>query len=420
MPAKLKLANNADCRGEIHALRRADTADDVGAELSDSERTALLAEVRGNPSTTRKVVVVATTYLQGEEPNHNFIRFRDGALGKIARSFKGAPFLRDHAQRDFLARGGTIVDSELVELSSGRKAFRQTVELVKPWAVEAALDGTLDRFSIGWRPTGPINCTICGEAYERGFFGVFPSCDHELGKTYEVKKADRICEAEFSAAEGVELSGVSVPAVDDTSVDEIREALAALDPAFPQWAARSALPNKEQPMNLAAIAIALGLAGTVDESTVLAEIGRRETLLEAERRGRADAEARLAAAQERESTARREAVMARALREGKVRPNSPLAEKLAALSATSIDMAEALVTDLPRIQPVGAPLLSSQPAPAGGRGAETSAESLTDEEQAVMAQLNAGGAGLTPAAMVKARSMAAPQLPAALARGERG
>jgi hypothetical protein len=386
VPLRLRL--NADCPGRIHTLRRAGSAD----ALSAAELSALLADVRGNPGSTVRLAVDATTYLQGAEPNHNFIRFREGSMRALARSFVGRPFLRDHNTHDFTARGGTITASELVEAGDGTRAIRQTIELVKPWAVEAALDGTLDRFSIGWRATGPVTCTVCDAPYLHGYW---PTCEHRLGETYEVRKVSRLAEAEFSASEGVEVSGVSVPAVENTSIDAIRAALAVGDvdvemlrEAVKAFAADGGAISiqGDSPMNFAAIAKALGLAVTVDESTILAEIGRRETLLEQERTVRAEVETRLAAAEERENATRRAAVMDRALREGKVRPNSPLAEKLAALAVRSIEMAEATVTDLPRITPVGAPMQSAEPAPTGAAAAAAGAV-LTDSDAEVARQL---------------------------------
>jgi hypothetical protein len=371
-----------DCAAEIFSLRAAGDEE----SLTKAQREALLADVRGNPGSTAKIRIEAVTYLQADgAPNRNHVRFREGAMRAIAKSFRGAPFLRDHNQREMLARGGTVVDSQLVEREDGSKGFVQTIELTKPWAIEAALDGTLDRFSIGWRATGPVTCTICSAEFESGFFGLAPTCDHEPGQTYEVRGgAQRLCEAEFSAAEGVECSGVSVPAVADTGIESIRVALAAGDPELLR-AFTSAIQEKESSMK--AIATALGLAATVDESTILAEVEKRNALLDAERKARVEAEAHLAAAREAAAQARRTELAARAIREGKVIPGSPMAGTIERLALTSLECATDLVDQLPRLTPVGQGLLSAQPpAPVD------SAAALSETDRKVCAQLK-----LTPA-----------------------
>jgi hypothetical protein len=362
------------CAAEIEVGHTYGLRSGAGERLSPTQVSALLADVRGNPGTTAKIQIDAVTYLQEDgKPNRNFVRFRDGAMRSVAKSFIGAPFLRDHNQRDLLSRGGTVIDSQLTETDAGVRGFHQTIELVKPWAVEAALDGTMDRFSIGWRADGPVTCSICGEAYADSWFGPMASCDHELGKEYETRGGVmKIAQAEFSGAIGVECSGVSVPAVADTGIEGIRIALAAGDrttlaqlqeaiAAFGRTGG-AVFPVPLEESEMKAIALALGLAATVDEATILAEVQKRETLLEAERRGRIEAEARLAAALEVASAQRRTDLAARALREGKIRPNSDLAAKIDQLALANIEAAEALVNELPRVTLAGAPLLSTQPA----------------------------------------------------------
>lgn len=348
--------------------------------------------MRGNPGSTASVQIVATTYLQADDkPNRNFVRFREGALRAIAKSYQGAPFLRDHNSRELLARGGTIIESEIVEQADGTKAFRQTIELVKPAFIEGALDGTIDRFSIGFRPTGPITCTICGAEFARGWFGLEPSCDHEPGQEYEVRGgAKRIAQAEFSSAEGVETSAVSVPAVLGTGIDDIRAALAEGE--------LSDLFHKESPTMLHNIAKALGLtlsaAGTVDESVILAEIEKRALLLDAERKGRAEAEVQLAALREQLADGRRAAVLTRALSEGKCKPSGELHDKIVALALVSVDAAEALVTELPRSTPVGQGLASAAPPPKE----DTEVVQLSESDLEVARQLR-----MTPAQFAASR-----------------
>lgn len=384
MPLHRPIPTCTDTAGVIHALRRAS-----GEELSGDQRNALLADVRGNAGSTAKLRIDATTYTQADDrPNRNFVRFRDGALRAFARTFKGAPLLRDHNQHELLARGGTVVDSVLeVDEATGVSSIKQTIELVKPWAIEAALDGTLDRFSIGWRATGPVTCTVCGKEYARAWFGMAPSCEHEPGEEYEVRGGEtRLAQAEFSAAEGVEVSGVSVPAVPETSVDDIRAALAAR--RLPS------LPHEKESAEMPTIAQALRLAADAGETAILAEIERRDIALDAERRARTEAEARLCALQEEAAARRRAELMQLALREGKVIPNSPLFAKLEALAASSIGLAESLVAELPRVTFVGQGLASAAPAPA----AENDATQLSATDAEICRQM-----GITPAQFIAQR-----------------
>jgi hypothetical protein len=364
-----------DATGRIQTLR----SSREGGELSSVEARALLEDVRGNPGSTARLTIVARTYLQTDKPNRNFVRFRDGALRAVATSFEGAPFLRDHNQGELLARGGTIVASKLVEDDDGTKAFEQTIELTKPWAIEAALDGTLDRFSIGWRAVGEVTCTVCHKAFEAGWFGLSPACEHELGEEYEVRGgAKRIAQAEFSGAEGVEVSGVSVPAVTGTSIDAIRAALAAGELS-------DLLPYKEPQTMLVNISQALKLAATADEPAVLREIERRDMLLEAER-ARAEsaetraaaAEARLSVVEEQRLAARRAELLALALREGKATPTGPIYAKLAKVAERDVEAAEALLAEMPRVTPVGKGLASAEPAPK-----DSDADLLSDSDREV-------------------------------------
>ena len=46
--------------------------------------------------------------------------------------------------------GGRILKSELVALEDGKRAIKQRIMATKPWAIENILDGTINRFSIGW------------------------------------------------------------------------------------------------------------------------------------------------------------------------------------------------------------------------------------------------------------------------------
>lgn len=390
----------------VVALRRAD-----GAEMSRTERDAMLADVRGNAASTARLTMTIRAYLQGApgaHPNGHSVRVRDGGLRALARSYRGAPFLRDHNERDLGARGGTVLASDLEDYGDGLKAIVQDVELTKPWAIEAVLDGTIDRFSASFELAGAATCTICNKAYQPSWFGLAPVCEHEPGATYQNKAGEQqLCEVEFENARGRETSGVSVPAVQGTGVAGIQAALAAgNDPT--QLIARlaselgvepsalaSGLGVKETRMKtFATILAALALGADADESSAVAEIQRRDALLKAETDRASGLQTEVTALRVDAFARRKTELLERAKREGKLIPGSELETKLSALADTAIDVAEALVKDLPRLSPVGAALQSTgaDPTPQNKDGAATAAN-LTPNQLKFAKQL-----GVTPEA----------------------
>lgn len=253
-----------------------------GGELDGAGRKELLRRARaGEPV---ELEFEAITFLQGDEPNRNFLRFKPGILRTLARTFEGAPFLRNHDQGDVLARGGTVISSRAVREGVGdaarddadgaRWVFHQRIRAVKPWAVEGLLDGTIDRFSIGWHPSGPILYRHSGKEIED-----WPA--HWPGEELD---DGTVVEWVFTAAEGTEVSGVNVPAVLETGVEGIRAGLQAAVAL-----SRGMGPQRNNEMKR--IATKLGLAESSDEDSVLAAVGR---LLEE----RAGLEGRLAAVEE--------------------------------------------------------------------------------------------------------------------------
>lgn len=156
--------------------------------------------------------------------NRKFITFADADLPRFAKSFTGKPFLLDHV-RAFSAIGGTILSSEARE-SAKFIDFAFSAKLVKEWAVEAALDGTLQTFSIGFDPPRPgfrgmreaMSCSLCGCA----FFS--RDCTHSPGEEVKVANGREsvIVEAVFSKPQGAELSAVAFPAVTGTHVEGIK------------------------------------------------------------------------------------------------------------------------------------------------------------------------------------------------------
>ena len=140
-------------------------------------------------------------------PNVNFLRFRDADLPRLAASYAGMPFLRDHDQRRLEARGGIVRASEL-----DGKAFLQEIALTVPRDIEAFLNGQIDRFSISWNWTG-ITCSVCGSDWLRG------DCMHWPGRKYKHNGQEGVlCELIFEQPTGREVSAVNVPAVAGTGV----------------------------------------------------------------------------------------------------------------------------------------------------------------------------------------------------------
>lgn len=195
-----------------------------GRDLQPDERNALLARLHAGEPIRLQMAAVTFCQKKGKR-NRRKIRFSDDALASFAQSFVGKPFLADHDHNDLSRRGGTILSSELVERRGGA-AFKQVIELVKPWAVESALDGTLDRFSIAWHSADPVLCSVCNKPMTGGWRDKNP-CPHYPGEEVEANGEKHIVEMLYTSAVGDETSAVNVPAVEGTSVTEIRTALAA-------------------------------------------------------------------------------------------------------------------------------------------------------------------------------------------------
>jgi hypothetical protein len=285
-------------RGVELELARGELKAGAPAGLSEAERRELITKVRAGEHV--ELEFHALTYRQKDgHPNRNGLRFKPSKLAKIARSWKGKPALVDHRSYSSSARIGTILDSELVELADGWVGFRQLFRVVKPEAVISVLDGTLDRFSIGWDATGPVVCTAHGTP-------VFQGCQcWPLDSVTTVDGETKIAEYEFTSAEGDETSGVNTPAVSGTKIEDVRAALAASltkpQPriqamAFPRLAAAltlAALTDNDDDRAAAAVEeIKRGkLAAEAERDTYRARTVEAETKLAAETKARKDAEA---------------------------------------------------------------------------------------------------------------------------------
>jgi len=164
----------------------------------------------------------------GGKSNANGFRFRSGSMRALARSFRGKAFITGHDWGDARARGGTITDAWAEEMTAtAEMAILYEIVAQAPWAKEGLANGTIDRFSFGVVPMGEITCTVHGTPAwaECGCFPGDMVAAEPGGVELEV-------EWEFEHGEGVELSAVNVPAVDDTF---IVDAAAATGEQLERW-----------------------------------------------------------------------------------------------------------------------------------------------------------------------------------------
>ena len=363
-----------------------------GEAVRKSDRKELLKRLRAGDIFTLTVGV--QSYLQPDaaiplpkkdrkKANHNFARFVPDELPKFAKSFKGRLFLRDHNRRSMADVGGKIIESEAVEVD-GRVVFHQVLELVKPWAIEDALDGTMQTFSIGWDPKESgwegfkksLLCSLCmGPMIGRD------GCYHMPGEEIEPTEANNleapvIVEALWTNVLGAETSEVAFPAVQGTGVKEIRAALSAcieLD------------PPEEEAMTLSkALLAALSLSATATEDEAIAaanalrsERDEANKAKEDERKARLSAESTAKEAiselaterisHEKERQAAKEAAVKRlhdgALSGGLMEPGDKREVFFLAAAGRSLEEAEAYLETLGPVNPVGQPMESHQPTP---------------------------------------------------------
>ncbi len=237
---------------------------DRGATLADgTDRAAALKQFRAGERPG--VRFSATVY--GEGPNKNHTILNPAELEAFAGSFVGQPFLQNHSryQSD---RGGTIVASKL-ETDGDRRVIRQTIEAVKPWAVESVLDGTIDRFSIGWNAEEYL-CTVCGTSF---FDEDEKHSPWDLGRTD--RKSGKVVQCLMKGLEGAEVSAVTHPAVAGTRIDEVLQQLSeqrasggsGIRPGRTEG--KSEVPMKEK------VCALLGLAADTAEPEALAALEKR-------------------------------------------------------------------------------------------------------------------------------------------------
>jgi hypothetical protein len=216
------------CRSPVEVTALDDLAVIVGGgalkastALDADDRRELIKKSRAGEHI--ELTLRARTFRQKDgAPNKSYLRLNPAKLSSIAESFAGKPVLLDHRSWSQEARVGTILDSRAEAQGHGWIAFLQTLQVVKPEAVISVLDGTLDRFSIGWSRLGAVMCTAHKvDVTKRGACGCWP------GDRVEVDGVKHTVEFEFSDAEGTETSGVNTPAVSGTRIEDVRAALSA-------------------------------------------------------------------------------------------------------------------------------------------------------------------------------------------------
>ena len=284
----------------------------AGGPVLDAEgrRALLMAAAAGDPLPV-ELEFDATTYHQGSTPNRNAVRFRKGTLRAVAKTFAGVPFLLNHDWENQAARMGTVTKSAAARAEDGTVSFEMSVRVVKQHAIMSVLDGTIDRFSIGFVPTGPIVCSCHGvEFFSEAWAdkcGLWPG---------DLDSKGRIVEAEFTAAEGVELSSVNVPAVIGTGIDTIRTKLSLMFDRQP--------PTQERTTNMlitVEMKKAVGLAADATDQDYLTHVGRLAASAQAaeQRAATAEANARQAAdAVARANAARVDSAISAALADGRI------------------------------------------------------------------------------------------------------
>jgi hypothetical protein len=241
------------------------------AEGSDERRELLERSYKGEHI---ELEILAQTYAQGAAvENRNDIGFAEKALQSLVRSAPGNPFQRDHS---LLSEdtGGQIRSAELTDGAGGIVTFQETILLVTPWAVQAALQGTMAKFSISvLAPWEEVACS-CGERAT--------DCYHYPGQ--ETEDHGRI-RWTYGDAEKVESSWVVRPAVPDTGILAWESLAEARD--------RARTPQRKDTVK--EVLKLLQLAEGADERAMVDKVKAMLSELEAARAASADLTTQLAA-----------------------------------------------------------------------------------------------------------------------------
>ena len=232
-----------------------------------AHRFELISAVRGGKHV--ELAITAQTFEQTKAPNRRFLRLADDKLASRAPTWKGQPYLTDHNTYSISSSQGTILSSKAIETPGGI-GFEQKINAVTADAVIGILNGTFNKFSIGWWMAGPVLCSAhgCDVASDEAC-GCWPGDQVTLagGKKHTV-------EFVFTDFRGKETSTVVLPAVQNTSISEIRAALAA-ELSIPTTRTRHPTrTTKETKMLFHRLAVALGLTALSegDEDRALAAV----------------------------------------------------------------------------------------------------------------------------------------------------
>src|SRR5687768_3093478 len=118
--------------------------------LPEADVVSLLEQLRAGKYLQPLIAEIVAFRQADGERNWNHVRFTPAALARLAASFNGRPLLRDHDQFDVRSIAGRVLETTLSTEDDGAQVIRQTLEVIKPWAQEGILDGTIRNFSIGW------------------------------------------------------------------------------------------------------------------------------------------------------------------------------------------------------------------------------------------------------------------------------
>lgn len=253
----------------------------------------MITAVRGGKHMT--LAITALTFRQRKSPNRRYLRLAADKLEAKAPTWKGTPFLTDHNTYSMKASQGIIMSSKLVQESTNVAAFEQVLHAVTPEAVIGFLNGTWRKFSIGWFALGPVLCSVHGCDVRK-----MDSCSCWPGDTVTLDGKEEVVQYEFTDYEGKETSAVVIPAVRDTSVEDIRAALTAelhlptrrakpkeTAMAFTLLAAALALPALTEADEGRAVTAVTGLrersaAAELEAGTLRAEVARLTSELAAQ------------------------------------------------------------------------------------------------------------------------------------------
>lgn len=191
------------------------------------------AQPAAMPPPAKKVKPEGTTYtvvgyrqtvepaVRGGKANRQGVRFRNGGLRAMARTFRGQPFLTGHNWSDTRARGGTVFDAWVEEVE-GELLMLFELLVTEDWAIRGFENGTIDRFSLAADFLGEILCTL----HDVPIWSE-PECCCWPGMEVD----GQVVEFEVEDGAGLELSAVNVPAVDDTYVTALGAPAELGDPA---------------------------------------------------------------------------------------------------------------------------------------------------------------------------------------------